>query len=103
MTRKSVRRAIDFQGIIEGCPDHQWLLTDALYDVGKTPPSDSNPRWIVLSHHQFSSAPSSNARSDRKYYHVHDIEEGWAMTAASPSDLANQIRNHFSEPLSNTD
>jgi hypothetical protein len=101
MTRKSVRRAIEFQGVIEGCPDHQWLLTDALYDAGKTPPSDSDPRWIVLSHHQCPSTPPPDAGPNQQYYQVRDLEEGWSMSAASASDLANQIRRHFSASASN--
>lgn len=90
MTRSSIRQAIDFQGIIEGCPDHQWLLTDALYETAEGTKPPSSPRWIVLSH--VPPSPSSNAASSQTHYEVRDQEKGWTLSAPSAAALAKQIR-----------
>ena len=97
MTRDAVHHAIEFQGVIEGCPDHQWLLTDALFETGKTPVSDSDPRWVVLSHHRSPSATSPNTLDCQKHYQVRDLQEGWSMSASSAFSLAQRIRQHFSD------
>lgn len=96
MTRSTVREAIDFQGIIEGCPDHQWLLTDALYETAEKPPSPSPPRWVVLSH--VTDPSSSELPNHQNYYEARDRESGWTLSASSALALAQRIRQHRSTP-----
>lgn len=98
MTRSTVHNAIDFQGVIEGCPDHQWLLTDALYDTAKEPPSESTPRWVVLSHHTDSPPSSAEDTGYQNHYEARDLKEGWTVSAPSATALAQQIRRHCSNP-----
>lgn len=97
MTRTAVLRAIEFRGIIEGCADHKWLLTDALYDAGQTPPAGSSPRWVVYSELD---DPTSRPASDegyRSHYAVRDLEEGWTVSASSAPALARRLRERFAE------
>jgi hypothetical protein len=95
MTRSTVREAIDFQGVIEGCPDHQWLLTDAIYDTTETLASSSTPRWVVLS--QVTDPASSKSSTHENYYEARDRKDGWTLSAFSVLALAERIRRHRSK------
>ena len=91
MTRASIQQAIEFRGLIEGCADHQWLVTDALYHSGETPPSGDTPRWIIRSELvETTSAPDQNELHN--HFVARDREAGWTLTASSASDLARRIR-----------
>jgi hypothetical protein len=99
MTRASIRNAIDFRGVIEGCPDHQWLLTDALYETTEPPLSNSPPRWVVDSQVAFRGSPDDSAdqgQTDQDQYVARDREHGWRLSASSPAALAQRIRRHCS-------
>jgi len=93
MTRSSIHEAIDFQGLIEGCADHQWLLTDALYHSGEEPPDDDTPRWIIR----------SELVDDTQFqnrYVARDRKAGWTLSAPSASDLAECIQQKCSDSTS---
>lgn len=96
MTRTSLQRSIEFRGLIEGCADHQWLLTDALYHSGATPPSqDNSPRWVICS--DLVDASSSHSPDDlRNHFVAHDRQAGWTLSASSAAELADQIQRHYS-------
>jgi hypothetical protein len=96
VTRASIQQSIEFRGLIEGCADHQWLLTDALYHSGETPPTDDTPRWIIRS--ELVKTPSSPEQNKlRNHFVAHDREAGWTLTASSASDLAGRIRQKCAE------
>lgn len=97
MTRSTVHDAIDFQGVIQGCPDHQWLLTDALYDTMSEVPTDATPRWVVLSRIADASPSTRECDGYESHYQAYDLEEGWSISARSASALARRIREHSSE------
>ena len=92
MSRNKVLHAIEFRGIIDGCADHQWLLTDALYDAGKTPPADSSHRWVVQSELLSPSSPPPTNDGHQTYYTISDRKEGWSVSASSAPALAQRIR-----------
>lgn len=95
MTRSSVRDAIDFQGVIEGCPDHQWLLTDALYETADEAPCSPAPRWVVRS--RLTDASNTDAPDHQHQYIAQDRKDGWTVSATSASALAQSIRQRLSE------
>jgi hypothetical protein len=97
MNRNEVLRAIEFQGIIDGCADHQWLLTDALYDSGKTPPDDSSSRWVVHSELVGPSSPAPTNEGHQTHYTIRDREEGWSVSADSAPALAQRIREQVGQ------
>lgn len=92
MTRTSIQQAIEFRGLIEGCADHQWLLTDALYHGGAVPPPDGTPRWIIRSElvEEDSSPGDGGSLHDR--FVARDRVDGWTVTASSAAALAKRIR-----------
>lgn len=95
MTRSSIHQAIDFQGLIEGCADHQWLLTDALYHSGEEPPDDDSPRWVIRS--ELVDAPSGAPDAFRNRFVARDRKAGWTLSARSASDLAESIQQKCSD------
>lgn len=99
MTRASIQQAIEFRGLIKGCADHQWLLTDALYHSGAEPPSDDTPRWVIQS--DLLERPSSSeqrATTIQDHFVAHDRQAGWTLSATSAADLARRIRQQYTEP-----
>lgn len=91
MTRAAVQQAIEFRGLIEGCADHQWLLTDALYHSGEEPSPDGTPRWIIQS--DIIGRPTSSAEEKiRNHFVAHDRKAGWTLTASSATALAKRIQ-----------
>ena len=95
MTRSSIHQAIDFRGLIEGCADHQWLLTDALYHSGQEPPDDDSPRWIIRS--ELIDASSGDTDAFHNRFVARDRKAGWTLSAPSASDLAESIQQKCSD------
>ena len=95
MTRTAVHRSIEFQGLIEGCRDYQWLLTDALYETVSNP-SGPSPRWLIESQDQ-----RSSERSRQVHYHFRDRHLDVHLSATSAPALAELIRSRFHNQQSN--
>jgi hypothetical protein len=96
VTRASIQQAIEFRGLIEGCADHQWLLTDALYHSGEAPPDDDTSRWVIRS--ELVQAPSSaETNGFQNHFVARDREAGWTVTASSATDLAQRIRQQCTD------
>ena len=98
MTRASIQQAIDFRGLIKGCADHQWLLTDALYHSGAAPPSDDTARWVIQSD-LLERPPSSDreGKTVQDHFVAHDREAGWTLSAPSAAGLAERIRQQYAK------
>jgi hypothetical protein len=94
MTRSSIHQAIDFQGLIEGCADHQWLLTDALYHSGEEPPDDDTSRWIIRS--ELIDDGQGDPQFQNRFV-ARDRKAGWTLSAPSASDLAECIQQKCSD------
>jgi hypothetical protein len=89
MTRTAVHRSIEFEGLIEGCTDYQWLLTDALYETAASSAGPS-PRWLIRSRDQ-----TREACPHRLQYHFRDRHLDVHLSAPSAAALADQIRTRF--------
>jgi len=90
VTRTTIQQAIEFRGLIEGCADHKWLLTDALYHSGEEPSPDGTPRWIIQSD-VVERAPSSE-EGIHNHFVAHDRKAGWTLSASSAASLAKRIQ-----------
>ena len=95
MTRTTLHRAIEFRGLIAGCADYQWLITDALRDVA-SPSSQAASRWHISSHPQ-----SEDAGSHDVMYEFYDRHLGLELSAPSAPALAEEIRSHFQNDSKN--
>ena len=101
--RSAILQCIQFQGLIRGCRDYQWLIADALWDVGAGPTPEMPRRWVVtspdpsldpfgkssafsVSGPQFAAIPRLIAR---------DRLTDWTASAASASGLAARIRQSY--------
>lgn len=93
MTRSAVHRAIEFEGLIEGCADYQWLLTDAIYDAASSSPEPS-PRWHIKSQDQIQDQAPGEC-SHQVHYQFRDRHLNWQLSAPSAAALAEQIRTRF--------
>jgi hypothetical protein len=98
-----VRASIRFRGVIRGCRDHQWLIADALWEVGAGPTESVPDRWVIASpdpsldpfptSRGVFSRPGTAAPSPRLI--AHDRLTGWTASAASADELAARIRTRF--------
>lgn len=92
MNRRAIHRNIKFEGLIQGCADYQWLLTDALYETAPSAPGPS-PRWRIKSQTQ------KAAKTPRQtLYHFQDHHLNLHLSASSAAELAEQIRVRFHNP-----
>lgn len=89
MTRTAVHQAIQFEGLIEGCTDYQWLLTDALYETASSS-GEPSPRWLIKSQNQ-----KAEESSYQVHYHFTDRQLGLHLSAPSAPALAEEIRTRF--------
>lgn len=104
MTRQAVRQSVEFRGIIQGCPDHQWLVIDAVRETGTVGRLNARPRWVVTSRHvrrslNTNDAPRSKSTVTREEIYAHDTLTGWTGTSVSALNLAEQIRSRFTETV----
>jgi hypothetical protein len=99
MTRATIHEAIKFEGLIEGCADYQWLLTDALYESCEEPPPDGSPRWVVECKLV---EPADPQASDgfQNHFVARDLEKGWTVSAHSASALARRMSRRCSNSSS---
>lgn len=115
--RADVRASIRFEGLIRGCTDYQWLIADALYEVGAGSSASLPQRWVVASretNRRDEAAASGPAAPDRSASSAeplaarvrivaYDRLTGWTASAASPGDLAALIlrayRNRSTPPV----
>jgi len=102
--RTDVRASIRFEGVIRGCADYQWLIADALWEVGAGPTLSLPQRWVVSTHepgadtasHRFAhslAGPSSSHRNGpvRLRIVAYDRLTGWTASAASAEEIADLI------------
>ncbi len=89
MTRTTVHRNIEFEGLIRGCTDNQWLIADALYEMVSSPTGPS-PRWHIRSQ-----LHSSDGSPHKLSYQFQDRHLNLELSASSASALAEQIRTRF--------
>lgn len=94
MQRAEVRASIEFRGLICGCPDHQWLVVDAIWEV-QASQSVTPKRWVVISgdRHHAGHVPTPPEMSDR--FFVEDRKTGWTASAPTATALAQHIRIRF--------
>jgi hypothetical protein len=113
--RADVRASIRFEGLIRGCTDYQWLIADALYEVGAGSSAVLPQRWVVASRETnrcdeavSAAAPNRSASpaarlAARVRIVAYDRLTGWTASAASPGDLAALIlqayRNRSTTPV----
>jgi hypothetical protein len=124
MLRTTIRDSIEFVGVIAGCPDHQWLVTDAIWDVRAGPTKNAPQRWLVasktpslrrLGHARVAQRDVVSASPRLQTYAADAQQEGpateppasravvawdratgWTAAAPSAAALAERIRRHFS-------
>jgi len=103
--RADVRASIRFEGLIRGCTDYQWLIADALYEVGAGSSASLPQRWVVASretNRRDEAASYGSTASDqpaslaaplaaRVRIVAYDRLTGWTASAACPGDLADLI------------
>lgn len=102
--RTDVRASIRFEGLIRGCADYQWLIADALWEVGAGPTLSLPQRWVVTSHEpdadvaalRFAhslAGPSFPHRNDPARLRIvaYDRLTGWTASAASAEEIADLI------------
>jgi hypothetical protein len=95
MTRTAVHRSIEFQGLIKGCRDYQWLLTDALFEAASDS-TEISPRWLIKSQDR-----SKSEGSRQVHYHFRDRHLNLQLSASSAPALAELIRARFHNHQSN--
>jgi hypothetical protein len=102
MQRSDIRHAIDFRGLIRGCPDHQWLIADAIWEVCSGP---QRGRWWVSTDERIARArPSRSERGEvrpsivrRRVVTIRDRWTGWQAQADSAAEIAECIRSAFAD------
>jgi len=100
MTRRSIRQSISFRGVVRGCADLQWLITDAIWEANAGPTHDTPRRWIVSS--GAVTPETEDAPDARRTFHAQservaacDLSTGWTATAPTANALAKKIRNAY--------
>lgn len=94
MQRAEVRASIEFRGLICGCPDHQWLVVDALWEVQTTQPITPK-RWVVTSRDARCGDEPEVRSQMRDRFFVEDRQTGWTASAPTATALAQYIRIRF--------
>lgn len=100
MQRSDIRTSIDFRGLIRGCPDHQWLIADAIWE---TRSGVGHERWVItteegIGQRKAQTVPPPPQRIVRQTRVVaHDRWTGWTAHGSSPADIAAQIREVYGE------
>jgi len=106
MQRSDIRTSIDFRGLIRGCPDHQWLIADAIWE---TRSGVGYERWVVTTdegigqrkahgQRKAQTVPRQPQRIVRQTRIVaYDRWTGWTARGSSPADIAAQIREVYGE------
>lgn len=96
MQRSDIRTSIDFRGLIRGCPDHQWLIADAIWE---TQSGVGRERWVITTEEgivRHSTGTEQSPRIVRRTSIVaHDRWTGWTAHGSSPADIAAQIRRVY--------
>jgi hypothetical protein len=101
MQRAEVRASIEFRGLICGCPDHQWLVVDALWEMQATQ-LITPKRWVVSS----CDPHRAHVADGGDRFFVEDRQTGWTASAPTATALAQHIRIRFataSRPFADTD
>lgn len=96
MQRSDIRTSIDFRGLIRGCPDHQWLIADAIWE---TQSGAGRERWVITTEEgivrRSSRAERSTSIVRRTSIVAHDRWTGWTAHGSSAADIAAKIRDVY--------
>jgi len=102
MNRSDIRSSIDFRGLIRGCPDHQWLIADAIWETGA---GTGKARWLVSTEERISrpsgtvtedgDAASSSTVTRQRVVTIRDHWTGWKAQGATAAEVARRIRAQY--------
>jgi hypothetical protein len=96
MQRSDIRTSIDFRGLIRGCPDHQWLIADAIWE---THAGVGQERWVITTEEGIVRRSTGVEQSPqiirRTSIVAYDRWTGWTAHGSSAAAIAAKIRNVY--------